>query len=199
MEIDSSEESVFSLTSEQTDDLWREGLKRGNRIRFRVASGSMYPALVQGDSVLVKGFPPLSYPRLGDIVLFYIGETWVVHRVVGREFTGGQISYWQKGDAEYRATLMPASAVAGRVIGIEHNNNLIDLDTLLQKTINHSIGVILCAMDWILRCGAGIGKGKGRNNGKVSIWRVRVSWCFRKTRAMLVAIAARLMRLVAGR
>jgi signal peptidase I len=195
LEIDTSEESVFPLTSKQTDDLWREGLKWGNWIRFRVASGSMYPALVQGDSILVKGFPPLSHPRLGDIVLFYIGETWVVHRVVGKELTDGQISYWQKGDAEYRATLTPASAVAGKVIVIEHDNNHIELDAPWQKIINRSIGAILCAMDRILRCGAGIGKGKGENAGQVSTWRVKASGCFRKTRAVLVAIAARLMRL----
>lgn len=195
MENDTSDASAFPLTPEQTDGLWREGLKRGNRIRFRVASGSMYPAFAQGDSVLVKQFPPAGAPGLGDIILFHLDETWVVHRVVGKESSNGQISYWQKGDAEYRAILTPASAVAGRVVVIEQGNKHIDLDAPWQKVINRSIGVILYAMDQILRFGGDIGKGKGEKAGQVSAWRVKASGCFRKTRVVLVAIGARLTRL----
>lgn len=199
LENDAAKEYGSVLTPELADSLWREQMQRGGIVSFRIASGSMLPTLAPGDNVRVKKFPPLSDPGLGDIVLFNMGGTWVVHRVVGKECGDGRLSYWQKGDAEYRATLTPATAVAGRVVAIEHGYRHIDLNTPLQKAINRSIGAILYVMDQILRFGGDVGNGKGENADQVSAWRIKASGCFRKTRVVVVGIGARLMRLGARR
>ncbi|MHB1390975.1 MAG: signal peptidase I [Thermoleophilia bacterium] len=194
MEFENSEDGAILLTVEQRDGLWRESLARGQAIRFRVASGSMRPALVQGDIVVVRRYSPPAAPRVGDIVLFYFGERWIVHRIVGKTDVDGRLFFWQKGDDEHHSVMTPAAAVAGRVVAIEGDGGRVDLDTLRQRIINRSFGVILAAMDRLLRIYRGIGKG-GRDRGeRVSGWRLMASGCFRKTRAIVVKIGSRLMR-----
>ncbi|MHB0867154.1 MAG: S26 family signal peptidase [Thermoleophilia bacterium] len=194
MEIDNSEDSAILLTAEQTDDLWRESLARGKAIRFRVASGSMRPALVQDDIVVVSRYAPPTAPRVGDIVLFYFGERWIVHRIVGKTSVDGQLFFWQKGDDEHHSVMTPAAAVAGRVVAIENDGGRMDFDTLRQRIVNRLFGAILAALDRLLRVYHGMGKGGRKRGERASGRRVMASGCFRKTRAIVVKIGSRLMR-----
>ena len=194
MEIDNSEDSAILLTAEQRDDLWRESLARGQAIRFRVASGSMRPALLQGDIVVVRRYAPSASPRAGDIVLFYFGERWIVHRIVGKTTVDGQLFFWQKGDDEHHSVMTPAAAVAGRVVAIENDGGRVDLDTRRQRIVNRSFGAALAAMDRLLRGYHGMRKGGSVRGGRTSGRRVMGSGCFRKSRTIVVKIGSRLMR-----
>ncbi len=195
MHNDPTEESDFPLTPEQADDLWREGLERGSRISFRVASGSMYPTLAEGDRVVVECFPESESPKVGDIVLLRIDGLWVVHRLVGKKRSGGQLFYRQKGDAEYRSTLSPASTVAGRIVTLKNGTGSISLQTPWQRIIRRAVGLILCAMDSISRSGIGAGGGESGKTERVSWWRTKAAAGFGKSRVVLIRTGSRLMRL----
>jgi ribosomal protein S18 acetylase RimI-like enzyme len=60
---------------------------RGQAVRFHAAGRSMWPLLRPGD---VAEFTPLcgAPPKIGDIVLYRIGERLIVHRVIGRDASG---------------------------------------------------------------------------------------------------------------
>ncbi len=74
--------------------LAREQLALGRPVRVRVRGGSMWPALRDGQVVLV-GPATFQTLRVGDVVLYRRGETLVLHRVVRR--AGGVV--WVQGDA----------------------------------------------------------------------------------------------------
>ncbi|PKQ15339.1 MAG: signal peptidase I [Actinobacteria bacterium HGW-Actinobacteria-7] len=79
-----------------------------------VSGGSMLPALVQGDVVVVAKSAPL---RRGDIALLRPGATLVLHRVVHADPNG---RVWTRGDANPVADLNPTAAthVRGRVVRV---------------------------------------------------------------------------------
>ncbi len=171
-----------------------ESLERGSRVGFRVASGSMRPALARGDKVLVKRFDGRHGPRLGDIVLFHFDGRWTVHRVIGGKLSDGRRLYRQRGDAEFRATLVPASAVAGRVISIEHDGRGIDLDNLGQKLINRSIGVFQWGVERLLHKRGGVDRGLGgigehQAPVRIPVWRMKAAGGFRRAGAALARLS----------
>lgn len=191
MEKGAAKEDGSVLTPELADILWRERLQSGRSVSFRIASSSMHPLLSRGDRIMVKRIPSNDQPQLGDIVLFYTGGRWVVHRIVGRKNEDGRTFYRQKGDAEYRAAMTPASAVAGRVFMIEHRNGCTLLDAPLQKAVNRTIGYSFFLLDWMLRTGAGIFRHDQRGRGHIPAWHVIATICIKKTQSLL-ACAARL-------
>jgi len=193
LEIDTTEESGNLLTPEQADDLWRESLDRGSRISFRVASGSMHPTLAMGDRIFVEQFPSGITPRIGDIVLFFIDERWMVHRIVGKILCNGQHSYRQKGDADHRSVITPATAVAGIVVGVERGGTRIELNNTRQKIINRSIGLLFRIVDLVPQKVPTGSDDKLEADNPASSGRIIVSGVLRRTEAGLVSIVARMM------
>ena len=82
-------------------------------LAFTVRGHSMEPAIRDGHVVQVEPVPA-SEIRVGDVVVFWTGTGYVVHRV--REIRRGRL--WTKGDANARRDtfwVMP-DKVVGRVI-----------------------------------------------------------------------------------
>ncbi len=78
-------------------ELAREQLARGRPLRVRVRGGSMWPALRDGQEVVVWA-ASWEALRVGDVVLYLRGTDLVLHRVVRR--ARGQV--WVQGDARPR-------------------------------------------------------------------------------------------------
>lgn len=82
-----------------------------------VPTGSMVPALMPGDLIVV--LPPwaLSPPGLGDVVIFRTPQerNWIVHRITGGNSTDGFVT---KGDANPIADLRRVypQEIAGRFL-----------------------------------------------------------------------------------
>jgi len=84
---------------------------RGYVVPVVVSGGSMRPALVPGDIVLVL---PRTAPAVGDIALIHSGQSLVLHRVT-RTLRDGSLE--TRGDANPIGDLRPASPrdIRGRV------------------------------------------------------------------------------------
>ena len=77
-----------------------------------ISSGSMWPALKEGDVVILKGVDSVDDVKVGDIVAFRHGEGFAIHRIVSIE--GEQIT--TKGDANTREDEpIQVEAVIGKV------------------------------------------------------------------------------------
>ena len=94
-------------------DMLRELLRVGRSVRFKVASGSMRPALLENDEVTVEG--TRGAIACGDIVVYRKSGKMTVHRVVMK--LGGRVI--TKGDALYRMDRpIAAEKIMGKVIEI---------------------------------------------------------------------------------
>jgi len=181
--------SGLVVSPELADSLWLKQLQSGGSVTFLVASNSMLPTLSRGDRITVKRIPPADRPKLGDIILFFIGSHWVVHRIVGRGKKDGEIFYRQKGDAEFRASVTPASEVAGRVFMIDHGDDRVVLDATYQKTVSRTIGYSYFLLDLLLRTGAGIFRHDLRQGENIPTWHIRVTAGIKKIQDILARAA----------
>ncbi len=97
-----------------------------------VTSGSMEPTYYRGDVLFVKNVPPEEIvagdhvARTGDVIIYETKGLWgspisepVVHRVIDKNFTGGQWVFTTQGDANSNPDTypVPEDKVYGRVIG----------------------------------------------------------------------------------
>ncbi len=89
----------------------------------RVEGGSMSPALVPGDIVVVSRH---AAPRVGDIVLFESGVSEILHRVE-RVMPGGRIV--TRGDANPVHDVVPTSPASVRGVAVR----VIPLGRLLAR------------------------------------------------------------------
>ncbi len=81
-----------------------------------VASGSMTPTLAVGDLVITRDVEPGAV-RVGDIIRFWQGNAYYIHRVVDIQKQGQQITFITRGDANnVDDPPVPASNLAGKVV-----------------------------------------------------------------------------------
>ena len=101
------------LDTETEDALILEALTKGQELRFRVASGSMFPTLHLDDLVLISA----EFPAVGDIAFARIGQRWIVHRFIAER--DGKIIL--RGDLNLSGPpdVLPKNAVHGKVVRIE--------------------------------------------------------------------------------
>jgi signal peptidase I len=104
-----------------------------------ISSGSMWPALKEGDVVLLKGVDSIDDVKVGDIVAFRHKEGFAIHRIVSIE--GEQII--TKGDAntredepiEVEAVIGKVPTIAGTTARIPYLGNIsFLLGPLLNQT-----------------------------------------------------------------
>lgn len=115
------------------EDLFREAVRKGQPLWFRVISSSMYPLLRIGEQVYVE---PATADQLqvGEIAAFETGEGLVIHRIVGRRLENRSIELIEMSDVHLRAGRVASSAVIGRVVAIGLENRRIDLQrSIAQK------------------------------------------------------------------
>lgn len=129
--------------------LWRSG----SSPRTIATTGlSMYPLIKEGSTLT---FIPSSADRaiaVGDIGLFERAEILVAHRIVGRFHHHGSLWLREKGDNTFLPGSFPADSLIGRVIKIEHNGHILDLDALWPRITGRLIGIYWSILFAFLRC-----------------------------------------------
>jgi signal peptidase I len=121
----------FSVARELQDDLFnRNGLGW-----FKVVSMSMYPVIEINDRVLVKK-TAIDKVISGDIVLFKVDRIFIVHRIIKIMKKDGSTILLQKGDANNYAGIIFPESIVGKIVSIEKNGKIIELESLRWKCIN---------------------------------------------------------------
>jgi hypothetical protein len=129
--------------------LWRSG----SSPRTIATTGlSMHPLIKEGSTLT---FIPASADRaitVGDIALFERAETLVAHRIVGRFYQDGSLCFREKGDNIFLPGFFPADCLIGRVIKIEHNGHILDLNARWPGITGYLIGIYWSVLFAFLRC-----------------------------------------------
>lgn len=106
------------------DDLCRDLLRSGRRIRFRVTGRSMMPAIRDGDALTVAPIAAVALHR-GEIALYETPEGVIAHRVLGRGRDG---ALRVRGDApQSPMERVGADQVLGRAERVERGGRIIGL------------------------------------------------------------------------
>ena len=129
----SSFPGCFCLFTDVTTGL----LRQGYGVRFYAKGWSMYPTIKDGEMITVEPVVP-SQVRRGDILLYHNGKGMIAHRVVRiarkKALLNPQDSvlgtvFILRGDASSTCDEpVEADQVLGKVVSVEQNGRLIDLD-----------------------------------------------------------------------
>lgn len=138
--------------------LFQDILQDGTSLRVRVTGRSMSPFL-RGGEVLTIDQRPCNSLRMGDLILFRNRHCFpVLHRIIRtRKTKDGMYSFLTKGDAlRYFDEEIPGISVLGRVRRIERpvrsdNVRYIDMDSLLNRSMNYLIAVRGGVRTWLAR------------------------------------------------
>ena len=116
-------------------ELYREALRRGQPLWFRVSSGSMHPLLRIGEEVYIE---PATADELqvGEIAAFETSAGLVIHRIVQRRSERGSIQLVEMSDTQLRAEQVESGAAIGRVVAMGRRQRRIDL----QRPIAQKLG-----------------------------------------------------------
>lgn len=106
-------------------ELYREALRGGQPLWFRVSSGSMHPLLRIGEEVYIEPATAAGL-QVGEIAAFETGAGLVIHRIV-RRADGENIQFLEMSDTQLRAEPVESEAVIGRVVAIGRGKRCIDL------------------------------------------------------------------------
>lgn len=107
-------------------ELYREALRKGQPLWFRVSSSSMHPLLRIGEEVYIEPATAGDL-QIGEIAAFETGAGLVIHRIVQRRSDRGGIQLVEMGDTQLRAGSVESGAVIGRVVAIGRGKRRIDL------------------------------------------------------------------------
>jgi hypothetical protein len=137
------------LLREKCIQLWRSGISP----RTIATTGlSMHPLIKEGSTLT---FIPAAADRsiiVGDIALFERAETLVAHRIVGRFYQDGSLCFREKGDNTFLPGFFTADCLIGRVIRIEHNGHILDLNARWPRATARLFGIYWGVLFSFLRC-----------------------------------------------
>ena len=131
-------------------EMWQEAYERGINLCFKIISGSMSPLLEEGNVVRVRRAEATRI-RVGDIIAFKEGSKVVVHRVIGRFSTSGQLILRHRGDAGESSGEVLAENLIGKIFVIEKDERKIFLDSRRYILSNMILGWRLMLVDIIDR------------------------------------------------
>jgi signal peptidase I len=103
---------------------------------FYLRGSSMVPLIKPGSKVFVDSSIKRDY-RPGDIICFLKNSsTLFAHRLIKWEFHNEKKFAVEKGDNVYGFSLIPYEQIIGKVIKIENNKFIIDLNSSKWRSIN---------------------------------------------------------------
>ncbi len=144
MENDSGQE-LINFKKKLVTESWLEKFANTGSGWLIIISGSMSPLIQIKDQILIKKTAP-SHLHIGDIITFWQGNILVTHRVIRQYTKWGNIYFVEKGDANANYSWVDAQSIIGKVRKIKKGEKEIDVETLLWKTFNRTIGIgLLCA------------------------------------------------------
>jgi signal peptidase I len=111
------------------NELIDERLQANAEIHFTVPTASMYPMLMPGEQIVVRGISA-DQLHLGDMVLVKSENAWLTHRLIGRIKCGTKLLYITKGDNQIVPdTLWTAEQLRGIVIAIQKPERILNLES----------------------------------------------------------------------
>lgn len=125
-------------------ELYREALRKGQPLWFRVSSGSMHPLLRIGEEVYIEP-APAGELQVGEIAAFETSAGLVIHRIVQRHSNQGGVQLVEMSDTQLRAGAVESKAVIGRVVAIRGKRR-IDL----QRPIAQKCGRVIARIRYRL-------------------------------------------------
>lgn len=117
-------------------DLAWELSESGQRLRLEVISRSMLPVLRPGDKIVVQNVGAESL-GIGDVVIALRKGEFITHRLVG---LGSKECYTKGDNARYLDPPVKLESILGKVIAIEREDNIIDLQSPGWKLANRILG-----------------------------------------------------------
>jgi signal peptidase I len=117
-------------------DLARELSESGQRLKLEVTSRSMLPVLRPGDRIVVQNTGAESL-GIGDLVIASRQGEFITHRLVG---LGSKECYTKGDNARYLDPPVPFERILGKVIAIERENKIIDLQSSAWNLANRILG-----------------------------------------------------------
>ena len=106
--------------------LYREALRQGQTLWFRVASGSMSPMIEVGDHVRIEPVKANEL-RIGEIAAFETSCSLIIHRIVHRQQTDLIVQLLEMADVDLCPSWIEEQTVVGRVITIRRDGMQVDL------------------------------------------------------------------------
>lgn len=107
-------------------ELYREALRKGHPLWFRVSSGSMQPLLRIGEEVYIEPATAADL-QVGEIAAFETSAGLVIHRIVQRSADQHGIRLIEMSDVHLRASPVESGAAIGRVVAIGRGKQHINL------------------------------------------------------------------------
>ena len=108
----------------------------GQSLRLEVISRSMLPVLRPGDKIVVQKVGAESL-EIGDLVIALRQGEFITHRLVG---LGSKECYTKGDNAHYLDPPVKSESILGKVIAIEREDNIIDLQSPGWKLTNRMLG-----------------------------------------------------------
>lgn len=120
----------------QADNL----LKEGRTTLFKMNGNSMYPILMDGDVGLVQRCVPENL-RIGDVVVFKVGEKQVAHRLIRIQRSGNLTFYTARGDKNlFYDPPFTAEALSGQIIQFTRKNKIMTLQDRPVRFLTKVVG-----------------------------------------------------------
>lgn len=147
-------------SKEAKRDLWIEALKTLGIGLATVAGDCMSPVLNVGDKVYVKLSDP-SYYRTGDIVVFPVADSLMMHRIVGSLWTPQGKLFMHRGDETSAMAfgLVKQEQILGRIIIGTKDSKVILASSLpkpwtirLLSPFYSLLALDRCVVIWIQKC-----------------------------------------------
>ncbi len=140
------EDNVQSVLSE----MWEEACENGRVVSFRIASGSMRPAIEVEDVVQVRRVEP-SEIHAGDIVAFKNRGRIIVHRIVRIDRSNGSLGFFQMGDVGGVSKSLKEKNILGKVTVVNKKGRDFRLDSRRQIIANRIFGCRALLIDYVNR------------------------------------------------
>ena len=113
-----------------------------NENAFILQGNSMHPFIEPGSRVFMESISVQEY-RKGDIICFIKDlPTVFAHRLVKKTIANWIPCFLEKGDNVYGFSAVPVNRILGRLIKIEQNNKIINLNSSYWKTVNYLLALI---------------------------------------------------------
>lgn len=137
--------------AEVAKKLWITALKESGFGLATVVSGSMAPVLNVGDKVYVKLAAQTNY-ELGDIVVFSVADSLMVHRIVGRFWTPQGRLYIHRGDAAgiMAFGIVKQEHILGSAIIAQKDGKIISISSLYKPREIRYLSLFYSLMPMVL-------------------------------------------------
>lgn len=173
------------ILTDVTNTLIDDCLQAGRAVRLTITTGSMMPMLRPGDQVIVCVARPEELRR-GDIVLMQLGDSRVVHRLIGwRSVDGVQHLITKGDDARVADAICAPGNLCGIIMVIERNSHRMNLRTRGARALSHLLALLSRAESEIYRAQPGLFRRVALKGLRVSL-RVGVlglGWTSKETTA----------------